>query len=181
MTGGPGVALAFTWGVAEGTLFFLVPDIVISLAALFDPRRAWKHIAAAALGAVLAGAIMFGWAARDPTAARHAVTRVPFVSARMLARAEMRYASHGIGAIFIAPVTGTPYKVYAVTAPSRVSELWFLLGTFPARAYRFVLVWALAAPLGTWLRRSLRLTPSQILAIHLIVWTAFYAIYWSVI
>jgi len=149
LTGSPGVALAFAWGLAEGTLFFLVPDIIVSLAAALNPRRAWKHIVAAALGAVLAGAVMFGWAARDPIAAQRAVGRVPFVSARMLARSESQYASHGLGAIFIAPLTGTPYKVYAVTAPSRVSETAFLLATLPARAFRFTLVWALAGLVGT--------------------------------
>jgi len=177
----PGVILAFAWGLAEGTLFFLVPDVLVSLAAALDWRRAWKHIAAAALGAVLAGAIMFGWAARDPIAARHAVTRVPFVSAEMLASAEARYQSRGVGALFIAAITGVPYKVYAVTAPSHVTEPAFLLATFPARAYRFVAVWVIAGLLGAWLRISRRLTPSQILAIHISLWTVFYAIYWSVI
>lgn len=181
VAGAPGVILAFAWGVAEGTLFFFVPDVLISLAAALDPRRAWKHVIAAALGAVLAGAIMFGWAVRDPVVARDAVARVPFVSARMLANAESRYQSHGIGALFIAAVTGVPYKIYAVVAPAHVSEPAFLLATFPARAYRFVAVWAIAGLFGAWLRNSRRLTPSQILAIHIGMWTVFYAIYWSVI
>ena len=181
LTGAPGVTLAFAWGLAEGTLFFLVPDIIISLAAALNPRRAWKHIVAAALGAVIAGAVMFGWAARDPIAAQRAVGRVPFVSTRMLGRAESQYASRGIGAIFIAPLTGTPYKVYAVTAPSRVSETAFLLATLPARAFRFTLVWALAGLVGTWLRASRRFSSAQILAIHCGAWAVFYGIYWSVI
>ena len=181
LTGAPGATLAFAWGLAEGTLFFLVPDIIISLAAAFDPRRAWKHIVAAAFGAVLAGAIMFGWAARDPIAAQRAVSRVPFVSSRMLARAESQYRSYVIGAIFIAPMTGTPYKIYAVTAPSRVGEPAFLLATLPARACRFFLVWALAGLVGTWLRASRRFSPAQILAIHCGVWAVFYAVYWSLI
>jgi len=181
ITGTPGVFLAFAWGVAEGTLFFLVPDVLISLAAALDPRRALKHIAAAAFGAVLAGAIMYGWATRNPIAARWTVTRVPFVSMRMLTRVESQYRSYGIGAIFIAPLTGTPYKIYAVTAPSRVSEPAFLLATLPARAYRFFLVWALAGFAGTWLRKSCRFTPAQILATHCSIWLVFYAIYWSVI
>ncbi len=181
LTGTPGVVLAFVWGVAEGTLFFLVADILISLAAAFDPRRALKHIAAATLGSVLAGALMYGWAARDPTAAQHAVIGIPFVSSQMLTRAESQYRSYGIGAIFIAPLTGTPYKVYAVTAPTLVSEPAFLLDTLPARAYRFVLIWVIAGVGGAWLRSSRKLTPSQLLAIHLSLWAVFYAIYWSVI
>src|ERR1035437_6694807 len=41
LDGMPGVALAFLWGLAEGTFFFVVPDVVISLAALLRPGRAW--------------------------------------------------------------------------------------------------------------------------------------------
>jgi len=39
MLGWPGIALAFVWGLAEGTLFFVVPDVLLSLAALFGPRE----------------------------------------------------------------------------------------------------------------------------------------------
>lgn len=34
-----GERLAFTWGVAEATVFFLVPDVAIGAVALFGLRR----------------------------------------------------------------------------------------------------------------------------------------------
>jgi len=40
LLGRPGIALAFLWGLAEGTLFLVVPDVLLSLAAMLGPRRA---------------------------------------------------------------------------------------------------------------------------------------------
>ena len=56
LIGLPGITLAFFWGFAEGTLFFVVPDVVISLVAIVRPRSAWRHVVAAIAGALLGGA-----------------------------------------------------------------------------------------------------------------------------
>ncbi len=136
--GTPGVALAFFWGLAEGTFFFVVPDVVISLAAMLRPRRAWRHVVAAVMGSLLAGALMFGWAARNVEAAREAAAHVPFVRAGMFLKVDSSYERHGLGAVFRGPLTGTPYKIYAVEAPEFVGRGEFLASTIPARGYRFV-------------------------------------------
>src|ERR671924_1134791 len=86
LTRSPGIALAFVWGFAEGTLFFILPDVPLSLAAMFRPRRALIHLAMILAGALLAGAIMFSWSARGPTA-RYAVAHVPFVTPAMFEHA----------------------------------------------------------------------------------------------
>ena len=72
----PGTVLVFLWGFAEGTLFFILPDVPLSFVALFLPRRALLHMAAIVAGAVLAGAVMFTWADHSP-GARAGVAHVP--------------------------------------------------------------------------------------------------------
>jgi membrane protein YqaA with SNARE-associated domain len=178
MTRLPGTALALLWGFAEGTLFFILPDVPLSFVALFRPRRALLHMAAIVAGAVLAGAVMFTWSAHSP-AARAAVAQVPAVSSGMFERADHDFQQYGIWGTSLGPVRGIPYKVYAVEAPAH-SALWpFLLVTIPARLWRLVIVWLGFAGTGTLLRKLGRagLAP----ALHAIFWIVTYAIYWTTV
>ncbi|HEY4380798.1 MAG TPA: hypothetical protein VGN01_10670 [Acidobacteriaceae bacterium] len=179
LDGAPGVALALVWGFAEGTLFFVVPDVLISLAALMRPRRAWRHLLAAIFGAVLGGGLLFHWAESSPASAQRAVGQVPFVTTRMFDHVREGYRAHGMGAVYRGPLTGTPYKIYAVEAPEFVGRTAFLLATVPARGERFLLVWIVFAVAGAALRRYLGRTPSHIAPRHAAFWVLFYAFYWS--
>jgi membrane protein YqaA with SNARE-associated domain len=181
MAGAPGIALALVWGFAESTLFFVVPDVPISLAAALAPRRAWRHIVAAVVGSVLGGLLMFNWAARDAAGARAAVERVPFVTAAMMAKARASYQAHGLGAVFLGPLGGIPYKIYAVEAPAFVSRSAFLWSTAPARGYRFLVVWGFFGLGGSQLRRRLGRTDAQVAARVAIFWLALYCFYWGLI
>jgi hypothetical protein len=183
LTRGPGIALAFFWGFAEGTLFFILPDVPLSLAAMFRPRRALLHLAAIVAGAVLAGAVMFSWSAQvwsahTPTA-RNAVAYVPLVTPAMFEHAESDYRHFGIWAASWGPVRGIPYKVYAVEAPEH-SSLWqFLLITIPARLWRLLVVWLGFAGSGMLLRKWGR--ASRAPALHAFFWIVVYAIYWATV
>lgn len=179
LEGIPGVALAFVWGLAEGTFFFVVPDVVITLAALVRPRRAWRHAIAAIAGAVLGGALLFNWAAKSPLSAQGAVARVPFVTTAMFARVHASYRAHGMGAVFRGPLTGTPYKIYAVEAPEFQGRPAFLLATVPARGERFLLVWIVFGVAGAAMRKYFGRTASQLALRHAAFWVLFYAFYWS--
>ena len=181
LEGAPGVGLAFLWGLAEATFFFVVPDVLISLAALFRPGRAWRHVVAAVAGAVIGGALMFGWAARDAEGAGDAVARVPFIRARMFAHVRAGYQAHWAGAVFLGPLTGTPYKIYAVQAPAFIGRATFLMETVPARGERFVLVWAVFGVVGAWLRRTRKWTAERMMVVPGVFWVLFYAVNWSLI
>jgi hypothetical protein len=183
LTGRPGIALAFFWGFAEGTLFFILPDVPLSLAAMFRPRRALPHVAAIVTGAVLAGAVMFSWSARPGSAhtptARQAVEHVPLVTPAMFERAESDYREFGIWATSWGPLRGIPYKVYAVEAPEH-SSLWpFLLVTIPARLWRLLVVWLGFAGSGMLLRKLGH--ASRAPALHAFFWIVGYTIYWATV
>jgi hypothetical protein len=176
LTGWPGIALAFFWGFAEGTLFFILPDVPLSLAAMFRPRRALMHLAAIVAGALIAGAVMFSWSANGP-AARQAVARVPLVTPAMFERAEDDYRQFGIWAASKGPTRGIPYKVYAVEAPEHSNLLPFLLVTIPARMWRLILVWVGFAGAGLLLRKLGRASLAP--AIHAFFWIGVYVVYWA--
>lgn len=176
LTRWPGIALAFLWGFAEGTLFFILPDVPLSFAALFRPRRALIHLVAIVAGALLAGAVMFSWATHGP-AAHRAVAQVPLVTPVMFERAESDYRRFGIWAAGIGPVRGIPYKVYAVEAPEHVGLWSFLLVTIPARIWRLIAVWLVFAAAGMILRKLGRASLAP--ALHALSWILVYAVYWS--
>lgn len=176
LTRRPGIALAFFWGFAEGTFFFILPDVPLSLAAMYRPRRALAHIVAIVAGAVFAGALMFTWSAHSD-GARRAVARVPAVTPAMFASAEQDLRERGAWGTSLGPVRGIPYKVYAVEAPAH-SALWiFLLVTIPARLWRLIVVWLGFAGAGEILRRLGRTSLAPVL--HSVFWIVTYAIYWA--
>jgi hypothetical protein len=110
---------------------------------------------------------------------RAAVADVPFVRAEMFSKVDAGYARHGLGAIFLGPLGGIPYKIYAVEAPRFVGRGAFLAATFPARGYRFVVVWLVFGFVGSMLRRYLKRTDARLLVWHGAFWIVLYAVYWG--
>src|SRR5436190_634460 len=64
-----GIFAAVAWGFAEATLFFIVPDVLITLIALFSFKKSALAMLLATLGAVVGGALMFQWALASSYAA----------------------------------------------------------------------------------------------------------------
>jgi hypothetical protein len=171
---------AFLWGAAEGFLFFLVPDVVISGVALAKGWRAGLVACLlAAAGAGLGGGAMYLWSQASPEAARAAVAAVPSVSDAMITDARGDMAREGwLVAAVKGPLTSTPYKVYAMLAPQAGAPLWaWMLAAFPVRLPRFIgvaLAFALARRLaaGRFSNRTLSL-------MFLAGWVLFYGWFWA--
>jgi len=171
--------VAFLWGVAEATFFFLIPDVFLSLVAVLRWPRTWKHVVSAVGGAVLGGALLFHLASVDPPAARAAVARVPFIRDRMFNQVDRGFRSQGLPALFWGSIEGIPYKLYAVEAPRFTSEARFLLATPQARVIRFLLVWSCFGLISGWLRRRFAFRTIHLLPIYALVWIVVYAFYWG--
>lgn len=138
-------AAALVWGLAEATLFFIVPDVLLSALALARLRAALAACAWATLGALAGGAAMYFWGAAAGAEAWSLLDGVPAVDPAMQARVRDSLAREGLPALFLGPLTGTPFKLYAVAAGQQAADLAaFLAVSAPARAARFVLVCLLA-------------------------------------
>jgi hypothetical protein len=166
---------AFIWGVAEATLFFFVPDVLLSYIGL---KRGVKPAAraslVAAIGAAVGGAIMYLWAARDYAAAREAVLAVPAISDAMAMHAQAAMANDWFLATFLGPLSNTPFKLYAILAPQAGAPLpLFALASIAARLPRFLIVSIGVALIGQGLRRWL--TERQLLWVLAGAWLLFYA------
>ncbi|MGH7645928.1 MAG: hypothetical protein ACREMR_10125 [Gemmatimonadales bacterium] len=171
--------VAALWGLAEATLFFIVPDVFLSLVAVRDRRGALIACGWAVAGALAGGLVMYQWGRADPGAARAALDAVPAIGAAMIVEVERGLAATGLPALVLGPLIGTPYKIYAVAGGGLGLGLGpFLLVSVPARGVRFVLVtlvaaWVSRGPLAAWPLGRKR-------AVALAVWVAFYGVYLAV-
>jgi membrane protein YqaA with SNARE-associated domain len=165
--------LAFLWGSAEATVFFIVPDVFLTLLAL-------KASLFATLGALAGGAMAYDYAALHPSSSREILVSIPAVSDRMIGEVGTQIEQHGAAAVFLGPLRGIPYKIYAVQwAWQRRPLLELLIVSGPARAIRFVLTSILASMIAAPLRRRLR--ERTLIQIHLLAWTAFYTAYFVMV
>lgn len=76
---------AGAWGFAEATLFFLVPDVLITWLAVRRLRDGLWGSLAATVGALCGGLLMYAWGSHDAPGALTALDHVPAINAEMLA------------------------------------------------------------------------------------------------
>jgi hypothetical protein len=166
------------WGAAEGFLFFIVPDVIISAVALRRGLRAGVLAALlAATGAAVGGAGMYLWSQARPDQARAAVAAVPAVSDAMIAQADADMTRGWLPAALKGPLTSTPYKVYAALAPAQgVSLPAWTAAAWPVRLPRFLFVAVCFAILGRVLRG--RIPPRAQLVGFSLGWVLFYGWFW---
>jgi membrane protein YqaA with SNARE-associated domain len=170
--------VAFGWGFAEATLFFVVPDVWIGLLALFSWRAGLRAVVWAVIGALAGGALMYGVGAQlDRDISARLLDAVPAISLGMVERVEEEMRDHGPPSMLLGPLRGTPYKIYARTAGVQEQPLsTVLLWTIPARGARFVLIAAVSALYG-WLVRRITSRTGLLLGPYLLAWTLFYVGY----
>jgi hypothetical protein len=171
--------LGLLWGLAEATLFFIVPDVLLTLIALFSFRRSARVLACILIGALAGGMIMFYFGRKDQAQAKAIVLQVPFVSARMFDATQQSFQRHGIWALTKGPGNGIPYKVYCVLANRYSGLALFLVVSVLARLERFALFWLIAGTMGLIFRRNIRRQPKVTVAVHACIWIAGYALYWA--
>jgi membrane protein YqaA with SNARE-associated domain len=176
-----GLWIAFLWGVAEATLFFVIPDVFLTLVALFSFRGSAKTLAAILAGALLGGSVLYVAGKRAPESAQSAILRVPFVSRSMFAKTRQDLDQSGIWIMVTALRRGIPYKVYAVQASHYSSWPMFLLVSALARLERFAPLWIVAGLIGLIFRRAVASHPSRAVAIYAALWIVGYAWYWMTI
>jgi len=172
-------ALASFWGIAEATFFIIVPDVLLSWIALRSYKRALLACCWATGGALLGGGILWYIGQNDPVASRAFFAALPAIDDSMIANVQSQLSDTGLRALFVGPLIGTPYKIYAIEAAHLGYGLGiFLLISLPARLIRFLLVSIVAAGLSKLLSR--RLSLSHLHALHILFWISLYAWYFSV-
>ena len=169
-------AAGFVWGFAEATIFFVVPDILLSWLALRSVKRALTASVWVMTGALLGGTCIWILGRLDAGSGATAFAALPAISEAMITNVREQLVASGPVAILFGPISGTPYKIYALQAGSLgIGIVPFILISIPARLIRFIMVIALVSAvghlLGRWLDAGMRQT---VLAV---AWVMFYCWY----
>jgi membrane protein YqaA with SNARE-associated domain len=174
------LGMAFVWGLAEATFFFIVPDVFLTMLGCRSARVALKGVLASLLGALLGGVIMYNAGLQAPVAARTWLAGIPAISPALVGSVQAQTEARGLSAVLGGPIRGTPYKIYAVEWGARGGSLWaFLLVSILARGVRFVFTALLAVGLARLLSPWTQRAAASEMAIMAMGWTAFYGIYFA--
>lgn len=170
--------LAALWGLAEATLFFIVPDVLLSWLGLRERRSALVASGYALAGALLGGVLMYYWGVRDLSAARAVLALLPGVDSGLLDVARHHLQQYGALGLFKGALGGVPYKTYAIHAAAEgVGLASFLAVSVFARWLRFAIVIFATR----WLVRALFARAALPIQRRWLMlgWLVFYALYFT--
>lgn len=170
--------VAFGWGAAEAMLFFVIPDVFLTLLALRSGIRiSWRAALWATVGAVVGGVAMFVWAAMDGSTVFSVVNLLPGIDTEMIETVRRRVGESGTVALVAGPWQGIPFKLYAAAAGELGLSVWSLIAwTVPGRLARFTLSIAVASYLRWFFSRWLSLR--VLTTAWALFWLAVYTGYW---
>ncbi|MBC7878325.1 MAG: hypothetical protein H7Y59_14235 [Anaerolineales bacterium] len=167
--------IAFAWGFAEATLFFIVPDVALSVIALEGVDIGLVACLYALAGALVGGTIMYYWGRADIEKVTRVLRMLPAIPSKDIEKVRSDLQRSGISAMLLGPLSGIPYKIYAAHAHLTTSIFYFILISIPARIIRFILI-AFVTPyiMDTFLPNAAYSLRVQVV---LIFWIFSYSIY----
>ncbi|MEO9529547.1 hypothetical protein [Roseibium sp.] len=170
--------LAALWGFAEATLFFIVPDVLLSGLALKSLKKALRAALVAALTATLGGLLVWSCAGAFPEASRAVLLHVPGVSDNTFAAVRQLLENGLFEGMLRGAFAGVPYKIFAAEAGYAGVGFWhFALVSPLARLPRFIVVCLVVRGLSHLVGQ--RLSDGAKLRLCLGLWTLFYGVYFS--
>ncbi|GAA4357340.1 hypothetical protein [Kangiella marina] len=168
------------WGFAEATLFFILPDVLLSYFALKRKVSLLPLIAWATVGAIIGGVLMYYWGTLSPETSWQWVERVPAINAELLYTVEQQLTSQGAVSIILGPFQGLPYKTYAVQAyDAGISLEVFVVISIIARVMRFMLIGYVARGISHLLKRRFGFEQRGCVMTWGLVWFGVYLAYFS--
>jgi membrane protein YqaA with SNARE-associated domain len=170
--------IAFIWGFAEATLFFIVPDVALSIIALKGIDVGLAACLCALAGALTGGAVMFYWGRADIEKITYILSIIPAIPSRDIEKVRSDLQKSGVTAMLFGPLFGIPYKIYAIYAHLITSIFVFLLISIPARGLRFILMTLVTSyTVDKFLPDAPYMFQVEIV---LILWALFYSIYFVI-
>lgn len=170
----------FIWGFSEATLFFIIPDVLLTLYAVLT--RSFRKVLVACLicvlGAMFGGTFMYTLPFYENEISG-IVFRSRFINLEMIEHVHATLRSNLWMGLITGPLFGVPYKLFALIAPNYTSLSLFLLITIPARLSRFILFSGLAYVLSHYVFKGLSVRMKII--VWSIVWIVGYLLYFIAI
>lgn len=171
--------IGFIWGFAEGTVFFIVPDVYLGLVALFHWKRGLWAMLAAIIGAMIGGSVMYTVARIDLPGIDLLLTRIPLINAEMVADIASKMQADGLITMVNGPLRGVPYKIYAAQAGGQsLPYRSFLFMTILARLERLLPVTLLAGGFGEGFKGFIKRHTTLVVGIYVFIWGIIYFLYY---
>jgi membrane protein YqaA with SNARE-associated domain len=173
------LGLAFVWAFLEATVFFVVPDVIISIICIvYGWREGAKAVGFAILGAILGGITTYFWGKANIDAARAFFDLLPAIGPENLARAKATFEGHELGLdMLMGSLTSVPFKLYASEAGAANSSLLqFVLLTPFVRLPRFAFAALLSGMAHAYAPNFIQTNRA---ALIIVFWVGFYALYWG--
>ena len=172
--------IAAAWGFAEATLFFIVPDVLLTWLAGFRPRLVWRAVATCLGGALLGGLLMYLLAADSPGRTRALLELVPAINANFIAATGATLQEHYGSQMLRAGFSGVPYKILAVESAAQGQSLATFLGwSVPARLSRWVLIVLLARGVTLFVRSRFAEADRVLWTLWGAGWSIVYVVYFT--
>lgn len=135
------IFIGFFWGFNEGLWFFIIPDIILSFAALKGWRPAIYTTLATVFGSMLAAVTIYLTLAHFPPETFTAIwSSLPGYYPKMLDTVNSHLTADGVKGLLNGPTSGIPYRFYALQAYAQnIGLLDLLIWTPLARLQRVVL------------------------------------------
>lgn len=170
--------IGFSWGLAEGLVFFIVPDVYISFATLFSPRAgivAWFSSIAGSAVAVSVIFLLTGMVRLDYLGF---LPSIPGISTGLVERVAERLAEAGLPYTASFIFSGVPLKLYVALAVALGASLGsVLLWTVFARIVRIAPTVAATVAIRLLFSRAIDARPKVWTALLVFFWLAFYVFY----
>jgi hypothetical protein len=168
----------FWWGLAEGTFFFIVPDVYISFATLYAIRAGAVAWFFSILGSVTAIPIIYLLAVVPGVDYLRFLQMIPGISGSLIAGVGEGVAADGLPYTPFLVTGGVPLKLYAASAFSLGQSLGsVLVWTVFARIVRIAPTYAVAAGIRALFGRHIDARPSAWFVGLCLFWLAFYIFY----
>lgn len=170
--------IGFSWGFAEGLVFFIVPDVYISFATLFSPRAGIVAWLSSIAGSAVAVVVIFVLTAMLRLDYLGFLPSIPGISTGLVERVAERLAGAGLPYTASFIFTGVPLKLYVAVALSLgVSLGSVLLWTIFARIVRIAPTVVATAVIRRLFSRAIDARPGVWTALLVLFWFAFYVFY----
>lgn len=168
----------FWWGLAEGTFFFIVPDVYISFAALFSLRAGAVAWGFSIIGSVVAIPVIYAIAVVLGLDYVSFLEALPAISDGMIGRVTVRLSEGGLPYTPLLLLGGVPLKVYGGLAFSLGASLGgVLLWTVFARLVRIAPTYVVLSGVRLLAARRIDARPGVWSGVLGLSWIAFYAFY----
>jgi 1-acyl-sn-glycerol-3-phosphate acyltransferase len=164
-----GIVTAFAWGLLEAIVWPIVPDFFVAPLAAAAPRRWWRLAVGAAAGSVCGGAISYLLGGTE--VGRSLLAHAPLITDAMRARAAAWTSGAGALGLLHQPLSGVPYKTFALQASPVAPFGAFVAVSLVVRAVRLIAVAGLFALVGRVMRRSLERAYGTLVIVYC-VWFA---------